>query len=131
MAAVALGAAAELNRRCSADDVTTGKVLFGLRCSLAREAVDDELYEDLEAVLGEDARPDPHQVKNIAWRFRQATTRLVEILPYIVIPYPLAEIRRVIDVSAEQPAPEEGHGHLVRLALAILALLDLMGEAAQ
>ncbi|NGO66828.1 hypothetical protein G5C65_00310 [Streptomyces sp. SB3404] len=123
-------AAAQMSGRCSADDVTAGMVLFGLRRSLAREAVTDELYDDLEAVLGENAKPAPDEVPAIADRLRRATTKLVEIVPYLVAPYPIEEMRRVIDMSVQQPPPEQARGHLIRFAMAILTLLDLMGDDA-
>ncbi|MFJ9752611.1 DUF6415 family natural product biosynthesis protein [Streptomyces chartreusis] len=64
----------------------------------------------------------------IAVRLRDATTTLVEIVPHLVRPYPLDEIQRLIHVSAEHPRPEGAHGHVRRFALAVLALLDLMGD---
>ena len=33
-------------------------------------------------------------------------------------------------LSAEQPGPDEVHGHLVRFASSMLTVLDLMGEIA-
>lgn len=130
MVAITRETAAEMSGQCSADDVTAGMVLFGLRRSLAREAVTDELYDDLEAVLGEGAKPPPDEVGVIAERLRRATTKLVEVVPYLVTPYPVDEMRRVIDMSAQQPSPEQARGHLIRFAMAILTLLDLMGDAA-
>ncbi|MDX2935985.1 DUF6415 family natural product biosynthesis protein [Streptomyces ipomoeae] len=105
--------------------------LAALRCSLAREAVDDLMFEDLEAVLGEHARPTPQQIGAIAERFRKATTKLVEFVPHLVKPYPLDEIMRLIHLSAEHPCSEYAHGHLRRFALAVLALIDLMGDDAE
>lgn len=130
MVAIAHETAAEMSGRCSADDETTGLVLFGLRRSLAREAVTDELYNDLEAVLGEGAKPSPSEVAAITERLRSAATQLVEVVPYLVKPYPIDEMRRVIEMSARQPPPEGAHGHLIRFAMAILTLLDLMGDEA-
>jgi hypothetical protein len=130
MVAVPREAAAELSGRCSTDDDTVRMVIFGMRRSLAYEAVSDGLYDDLETVLGEAAKPAPAEVPAVAERLRASTTKLVEIVPYLLTPYPTDEMRRVINLSAEQPQPEEARGHLVRLALAILSLLDLMGDAA-
>ncbi|MER6358577.1 DUF6415 family natural product biosynthesis protein [Streptomyces sp. NPDC001634] len=118
------------NLRCSNDDETMGVLLAGLRCSLAHEAITDELYDDLEAVLGEHTHPAPHDAAVITGRFRKATTTFVEIVPHLVRPYPLDELMRLIDVSAEHAPYEAAHGHVRRFALAILALLDLMGDAA-
>ncbi|MEU3091331.1 DUF6415 family natural product biosynthesis protein [Streptomyces massasporeus] len=131
MVAVSADVAVRLLRpRTSNDDETLGVVLFGLRRSLASEAIDEQLYEDLEAVLGEYARPVPHLVAAIATRFRQATTTFVEIVPYLVRPYPVDAMRRLIYLSAEHPHPDDAPGHLRRFALAILAILDLMGDTA-
>jgi hypothetical protein len=105
-------------------------LLAGLRRSLAHEAITDELYDDLEAVLGEHGRPAPHEIAVIAGRLRAATTTFVEIVPHLVKPYPVDEMRHLIYLSAEHPHPEDAHGHLRRFALAVLALLDLMGDEA-
>lgn len=130
MVTIAHETAAEMSERCSADDVTAGIVLFGLRRSLAREAVTDELYDDLEAVLGEGAKPSPSEVAAIAERLRRVTTQLVEVVPYLVTPYPIDEMQHVIEMSARQPPPERAHRHLIRFAMAVLTLLDLMGDDA-
>jgi hypothetical protein len=131
MVAVSTDVAVQLLRpRTSNDHETLGVVLFGLRRSLASEAIDEQLYEDLEAVLGEYARPVTHLVAAIALRFREATTTFVEIVPYLVRPYPVDEMRRLIYLSAEHPHPDDAPGHLRRFALAILAILDLMGDTA-
>ncbi|WP_247197181.1 ATP-binding protein [Streptomyces sp. GESEQ-35] len=119
-----------LSPRASNDHETVGAVLYGLRRSLASEAIDEQLYDDLEAVLGERAHPAPHETAVMAGRFRTATTTLVEIVPRLVQPYPVDEMRHLIYLSAEHPHPEAAHGHLRRLALAVLALLDLMGDDA-
>lgn len=132
MVAITREAAAEMSGQCSADEVTAGMVLAGLRRSVAREAVSDELYDDLEAVLGEhaDPAPDEDEAAAVAARLRGAVTELLRIVPYLVTPYPIDEVRCVIDMRAQQPPPEDTRGHLVRMAMAILTLLDLMGDAA-
>jgi hypothetical protein len=130
MVAITHETAAGLSRRCATDDVTMGRVLAGLCRAIAHEAITDELYDDLEAVLGEHANPAPGEVPAITKRLRDAATRLVEITPYLVTPYPLDEIRSVIDMSAEHPLPDGARSHLVRFAMGILTLLDLMGDAA-
>lgn len=131
MVAMTLDVATQLlSRRAATDHKTAGMLLAGLRRSLAHEAITDELYDDLEAVLGEHARPTPQEIAVIAARFRMATTTFVEIVPHLVRPYPLDELMHLIDVSAEHPHFETAHGHLRRFALAILSLLDLMGDAA-
>ncbi|NGO48916.1 DUF6415 family natural product biosynthesis protein [Streptomyces ureilyticus] len=119
-----------LSQGASNDHTTLGVVLYGLRRSLASEAIDEQLYDDLEAVLGEYGHPAPDLGTVLAARFRKATTTFVEIVPYLVQPYPVDEMRRLIYLSAEHPHPDDAPGHLRRLALAILAILDLMGDTA-
>ncbi|MER5376250.1 hypothetical protein [Streptomyces sp. NPDC002553] len=116
-----------LSRRSSDDDETLGVVLAGQRRSLAQEATDDELHDDLEAVLGEHAHPTPAEIVATVRRFREATT-LVEFVPHILRPYPLDEIQCLIQVSAEHPRPDGAHGHLRRFPLAVLTPLDPMGD---
>lgn len=131
MVAVTYEAAAPaLSQRCSTDDATVGALLFGLRRFLASEAIDDQLWDDLEAVLGEFAPPASHEIAAIAERFRTVATRLVEVVPRLVHPYLLRPMRRLIFLSAEQPHPENARGHLNRFAMCILTVLDLMGDDA-
>lgn len=131
MVAVTDDIAAQLLSRQSSDDQgTLGMLLYSLRRSLAEEAVYEHLYDDLEAVLGEYADLDPDEVTVIAEWFRTAATNFVEVVPRLVRPYPEDEMRRLIYLSAEHPRPDDGLGHLRRFALAILAILDLMGDAA-
>lgn len=73
----------------------------------------------------------------VADRLRKVTTRLVEVVPRLIQPYLTDQQRRamdqlcaVINLSAEQPAPENAPGHLVRFASSILSLLDQMGDVA-
>ncbi|MFF5567691.1 hypothetical protein ACFY7Z_20420 [Streptomyces sp. NPDC012623] len=113
------------------DDATAGRVFFGLLRFLAAEAVTDELYDDLETVLGEFAvRPSSTEGAAIADRMRVTATKLVDVVPRLIKPYPVAQLRAVIDLSAEQPALEDAHSHLVRFASSILTLLDQMGDVA-
>lgn len=130
MVAITRETAAAMSGQCSADDVTAGMVLLGLRRSLAHEAVTDELYDDLDAVLGDNAKPALDEVPATADRLRRSTTKLMDIVPYLVTPYPIDEMRRVIDMSVQQPPPEQARGHFIRFAIAILTLLDLMGDEA-
>ncbi|MFD7407990.1 DUF6415 family natural product biosynthesis protein [Streptomyces sp. NPDC059866] len=131
MVAVTAGVAAQLlTRPASNDHETLGTLLYSLRRSLASEAIDEQLYDDLDAVLDEYARPAPHEITTIVERFRKTTTKIVEVVPYLVRPYPVEAMRRLIYLSAEHPHPHDALGHLRRFALAILAILDLMGETA-
>ncbi|MEE1797524.1 DUF6415 family natural product biosynthesis protein [Streptomyces sp. JV176] len=121
----------------SNDDATAGRIFFGLLRFLAAEAITDELYGDLEAVLGEYGRPSLDDGAVIADRLREASTKLVEVVPRLIQPYPMDQQRgamdqlfAVINLSAEQPTREQARGHLVRFASSILTLLDQMGEVA-
>ncbi|MEV0487389.1 DUF6415 family natural product biosynthesis protein [Streptomyces sp. NPDC050508] len=131
MVAVTADVAAQLlNRQASTDEVTMGALLYCLRRSLAYEAIDEQLWDDLDAVLGEFAPPAPYEMADIATRLRTATTGLVEIVAYDVRPYPVRQMRRLIFLSAEHPPPDGVRGHLNRFAMAILAVLDLLGDDA-
>jgi hypothetical protein len=101
-------------------DVT--RLLIALRKAL----VDDTVYEDLEAVLGEYAAPTPEEVAALTDRLRGVLQQLIEIVPHRVMPYPVEEMRLVMRLSSEEPPPQEAHGHLHRFALAILMVLDLV-----
>jgi hypothetical protein len=122
--------ATALSQRCSTDDATVGTLLFGLRRFLASEAIDDQLWDDLEAVLGEFAPPASHEIAAITERLRTAATGLVEVVPRLVHPYPLRPVQRLIFLSAEHPHPENAQGHLNRFAMGILTVLELMGDVA-
>lgn len=131
MVAVTASVAVELLSRPTSDgQETLNMLLSSLRRSLASEAIDEHLYDDLEAVLGEYADLDADEVPVIAEWFRAAATKFVEIVPRLVRPYPVHEMQHLIYLSAEHPHSEDALGHLRRLALAVLALLDLMGDAA-
>jgi hypothetical protein len=113
--------------RCSTDVPTLTWVLLSLRRSLVEESV----YDDLEAVLGQFAEPTPDEAAELIKRFRAVVELLVQIVPHRVTPYPTAEIHRVTQLSAHNPPAEEARGHLNRFALAVLDVLDLMGDDAQ
>ena len=63
-------------------------------------------------------------------RFRRATRYLIEVIPYRVTVYPTAEVRSLLLLCDGSPAEGEGLAYLRRYALAILAVLDLMGDDA-
>ncbi|KAB1140244.1 hypothetical protein F7R91_36885 [Streptomyces luteolifulvus] len=119
-----------LSQQTSEDEETLGALLRSLRRSLAHEGIDDQLWDSLDAVLGEFAPPAPHDMASIAVRLRTSTTKLVEVVPYLLRPYPLRQMQRLIFLSAEHPRPEGTLGHLNRFAMGILSVLDLMGDDA-
>ena len=130
MGVLTIGVASQLLRRPSANDrYTLTRFRYALRRALAHEATDDQLWDDLDAVLGEFA-PAPHEIAHITARFRTATTTLVEIVPHLVHPYPLGPMRRLIFLSAELPSPEGARGHLNRFAMGLVDVLELMGDDA-
>src|SRR5262245_4232118 len=104
MVAVTAGVAAQLlTLRTSNGHDTLGTLLYSLRRALASEAIDEQLYGDLDAVLDEYARLAPHEITAIAERFRKTATKIVEVVPYLVRPYPVEAMRRLIYLSAEYP----------------------------
>ncbi|WP_235464269.1 hypothetical protein [Streptomyces platensis] len=78
-------------------------------------------------------RPDvaplcPEDSARIADRFRRATRQLLQVAPHRVAFYPTDELRQLIALRNERPAQGEALSYLRRYALAIVALLDLMGD---
>ncbi|MGC5042470.1 hypothetical protein ACLQ16_04035 [Streptomyces albidoflavus] len=112
------------------DWATATRVDFGLRRSLVADVVTDGLYDDLEAVLGEDSRSlSPQNSAEVAARLREAAPNLKDVVERIVKPYP-PQMDYVMALSAEHPRPEDTRGHLVRFASSMLTLLDMLGEIA-
>lgn len=70
----------------------------------------------------------PEDAARITDRFRRATRQLLQVTPHRVAIYPTEELRLLIALRNEQPAPGEALSYLRRYALAIVALLDLMGD---
>ncbi|MFF8387413.1 hypothetical protein ACF053_27770 [Streptomyces kanasensis] len=114
----------------SNDTATVRRALAGLRRSLAAEAVTGQVYDDLNAVLDEGADLAPEQVLLIAERLRATTALLIGVVPRLVHPFPAEEMLRLLDLSTHHPHPAETCGHVRRLALAVVAVLDLMGDDA-
>ncbi|MFC6067005.1 hypothetical protein [Streptomyces ochraceiscleroticus] len=131
MVAVTREAAGELTRQCSTDTPTLSTLLFALRRSLAYDEINAEkLYDGLNAVLDEYARPAPDEIKNITEQLQQLTPPLVQAIPYLVTQYPTNEVRRLIVLSTQRPCPEQAYRHLVRYAMTLDELLGLIGDAA-
>ncbi|WOI59628.1 DUF6415 family natural product biosynthesis protein [Streptomyces fradiae] len=110
------------------DDSTLRRALVGLRRSWASERIGSQVYEDLETVLSPFERPSMDQICDIVERFRETATTLVEVVPHLVQPYPADTMLRLCGVSAEHPPARDAHGHARRLAVTILAVLDLAGD---
>lgn len=72
----------------------------------------------------------PEDAGRISDRFRRATTHLMQVVPHRVAMYPTEELRLLIALRDEQPAPDQAVAHLRRFAFAILDILDLMGDDA-
>ncbi|MGW6604407.1 hypothetical protein [Streptomyces sp. NPDC055036] len=68
------------------------------------------------------------EAARISDRFRRATTQLMQVVPHRVAMYPAEELRLLLALRDERPEPDQAVPHLRRFALAILALLDLMGD---
>lgn len=68
------------------------------------------------------------EAARITDRFHRATAQLLQIVPHRVRWYPTQEVCRLLALRDERPAPDEALSHLRRYALAIVDLLDLMGD---
>jgi hypothetical protein len=121
-----------LCRPVSSHEATLRRIAFSLSRSLADDGIGDDLYDALEEVLGERAHPDPDEAKLISDRFYRATDQLMQVVPHRVRTYPTHEMRLLLGLRDECPSPDQAvpHLHLRRFALAILAVLDLMGDDA-
>lgn len=158
MVAVDEATAAELLRRpVTSMDEAKRRLVHLLSRSLADEGISEDLFDTLEEVLadrpGRAARgrrlddlvirlglPARRQLPpevaplsdedaaRITDRFRRATRQLVQVVPHRVAMYPTEELRHLLALRDEQPGPDEALPYLRRYALAILALLDLMGD---
>lgn len=127
---IATNACAELMcRRYSAGSDALGPLLVALRRS--QISIDESvLYADLEAVLGERARPTSEEVTELADRFRQTTAALIQLVPYTVRPYPVDAMYLLIQLRSERPEPQGAYRYVLRFAVAIVDVLDLMGDDA-
>ncbi|QEU90522.1 hypothetical protein [Streptomyces kanamyceticus] len=118
-------------RPYTVEDTVAGRLLVGLRRSKARDGVDaDALYDDLNTVLDEQHRPTSAEISRLADRFRQVTLVLIELVPLTVTPYPVDAMQLLIELRANQPCPQRSHRHILRFALAIVDVLNLMGDDA-
>ncbi|MFI0155786.1 hypothetical protein [Streptomyces lydicus] len=68
------------------------------------------------------------EAMRITDRFRRATRQFLQIVPHRVAMYPAEELRLLIALRDERPHANEALSYLRRYALAIVALLDLMGD---
>ncbi|GHF33429.1 hypothetical protein GCM10010218_13160 [Streptomyces mashuensis] len=161
MVAVDEATAAELlNRPVTPEDEVKLRIAHLLSRSLADEGIGDDLIDTLEEAIGDRPGPAapvrkldaflirfgfpvPRQrppkvaplskgdAARIADRFRRATRQLMQVVPHRVSMYPTEELRHLLALRDEQPAPEDALSYLRRYALAILAVLDLMGDDAE
>ncbi|MFI7104158.1 hypothetical protein ACIBK8_33040 [Streptomyces sp. NPDC050161] len=72
----------------------------------------------------------PEEVARITDRFHRATRQLMQVVPHRVTTYPAEELRHLLALRHIEPAPAEALPYLRRYALAIVTLLDLMGDDA-
>ncbi|MCZ4098954.1 hypothetical protein G3I60_42770 [Streptomyces sp. SID13666] len=158
MVAVDIATATELlSRPLSSKDEAGRRLAYGLARSLAAEGISDDLIDTLEEVLRgwpgpavpdrklhawlvrfglplprrqpPDALPPSYEdAGRIADRFRRATRQLLQIVPHRVAMYPTQEVHLLLALCDEQPGPEGALSYLRRFTLAILAVLDLMGD---
>ncbi|MFD3514880.1 hypothetical protein [Streptomyces sp. NPDC058657] len=68
------------------------------------------------------------EAARIAARFRAATAQFIQAAPHRIAWYPTEELRLLSALRDERPAPDQFLPYLRRYALALLAVLDLMGD---
>lgn len=147
-----------LSRAVNPEDETKRRLAHLLSRSLADEGISDDLIDTLEEILSDrpavpakagrklDAllarfglpvlrQPTPtvapltqEEAARIADRFRRATRQLMQVVPHRVATYPTEELRLLLALRDEYPSPDEALSYLRRYALAIVAILDLMGD---
>lgn len=136
--------AAALSRSLAADGIP-GDLIDDLEDVLRPEPdpspAPDRLWDGLLLRFGLPLRPRHRPTKpapalseeetaRIAARFRRATGHLTSVVQWRTTWYPTEELRILRALHDERPAPEESRAYLRRYALAILTLLDLMGDDA-
>lgn len=139
---------------------TVARIVGGLRRSLVAEGIDDDLYEALEDAFSEGppprarhakaaparfgaprrrpvkARPLPaQQAARLCDRYDRASRQLLQTALLRVAREldPTAALQRLRELSAQRPDlqnPDQYMRYLRQYALAILAVLDLMGDDA-
>lgn len=144
-------------RQVTERDVAKRRLAHLLSRSLADEGIPDDLIATLEEALSDRPGPSvpsrkfdgllariglptprrrppgvaplsPEDAARIADRFRRATHQLVQVAPHRVALYPIEELRLLLALRNERPDPGTALSYLRRYALAIVALLDLMGD---
>lgn len=158
MVAVDDATAAELlGRPVTSSDEAKRRLAYLLTRSLAVEGISDDLIDTLEEVLRDRPGPaspgrkldglltrlglpvprrQPPKVeplseedaKRITARFNRATRQLVQVVPHRVATYPREEMSRLIALDSERPTEDVVLSYLRRYALAIIAVLDLLGD---
>ncbi|MFJ4800131.1 hypothetical protein [Streptomyces murinus] len=148
-----------LSQPVAATDEVVRRLRHALSRSLAADGIGDDLIGSLEEVLSDrPALPTagrwfdgllmrlglplppllPPAVtplseeaeRRLLDKFRRATRQLIEVVPHRVTVYPTAEVRHLLLLCDGSPAEGEGLPYLRRYALAILAILDVMGDDA-
>ncbi|MFD9428474.1 MULTISPECIES: hypothetical protein [unclassified Streptomyces] len=141
------------------DDEMKRRVAFLLTRSLVAEGISYDLIVTLEEVLGDRPDPAPRTPRldklfvrcglplrpqrvpgvallserdaaRITDRFRRATQLLMQVAPYRVAMYPTEELSLLVALRAAEAPHGEALPYLRRYALAILAVLELMGDDA-
>ncbi|MFZ3557186.1 hypothetical protein [Streptomyces sp. BH055] len=103
------------------------RIINALTRSLAEDGLSDSVYDALNDVL--DAKDlTPGQLMQIGNKFRSAARQLVHTAPHQTTFYPADEIARLTALHEERPDPDGALSYVRRFAVAISALLDLMGD---
>lgn len=150
-------AALLLDQPVSTDDAITRRVGQALLRALVAEGISDDLIDTLEETFADrppaarkrrfdgvrlrlglplprrktpqEASPlSQEEAVRITNRFRRATHQLVRVAPQRVQMYPTEELRHLLALHDEQPSEGAELSYLRRYALAIVALVDLMGD---
>ncbi|CAL9359953.1 hypothetical protein SUDANB105_00643 [Streptomyces sp. enrichment culture] len=144
-------------RPITTDDEEKRRLAHLLSRSLADEGISDDLIATLEEVLSDRPGPalrstrldellvrcgfplrrqPPPEVAplsdadaaRISDRFRRATRQLIQVVPHRTAVYPTEELRRLLALRDEPTPRGDALSYLRRYALAIVAILDLMGD---
>ncbi|MFJ3212788.1 hypothetical protein [Streptomyces flaveolus] len=147
------------SRTITTGDEEKRRLVHALSRSLADEGISDDLVAALEEVLSDRPGPAPRGTRldellirvgfplrrqplpevtplssadaaRISDRFHRATRQLVQVAPHRTTVYPTEELRCLLALRDESIPSTDALPYLRRYALAIVAILDLMGDDA-
>ncbi|WP_353946457.1 hypothetical protein ABII15_35885 [Streptomyces sp. HUAS MG91] len=104
------------------------RIINSLARSLAEDDLSDAVYDALNDVLDAAEHFTPGQLLVIGNRFRSAARQLIYSAPHRTPVYPMDEIVRLKGLHEERPDLDGALLYVRRFAIAISALLDVMGD---